>query len=231
MVDGILAKLTAMVVAAAGTILRAFQTGVVHAYAAVFVIGLASATWFFGVPHANATVDDDKSGGYTVTATPGVGYAYRWDADGDGKPDKPDFAGDPTIKVHLDQGKTRDLWNLEVKNAFRYKSSSAPRNHPRRAAAREPTSSPLMRHCSDVPHRLKPPPASKPDQPLVFATTFPVGGGRGGGADRRRRRRSSSVAFPHGGAVVLAGAVARRTGAEESNVGRPARPSGSPRRC
>ncbi|HEY3816181.1 MAG TPA: NADH-quinone oxidoreductase subunit L [Polyangiaceae bacterium] len=116
-VDGLLAKMTSMIVAAAGTILRAFQTGVVHAYAAVFVIGLASTVWFFAVPHANATVDDNKSGEYTVTAAPGVGYAYRWDADGDGKPDKPDFAGEPTLKVHLDPGKTATV-SVEVKNAF-----------------------------------------------------------------------------------------------------------------
>ena len=116
-VDGLFAKVTSTSVAVAGTILRAFQTGVVHAYAAIFVIGLASTVWFFGVPHANATVDDDKAGEYTVTAAPGVGYAYRWDADGDGKPDKPDFGGEPTLRVHLDPGKTATV-NLEVKNAF-----------------------------------------------------------------------------------------------------------------
>jgi len=116
-VDGIIAKLTALVVAAAGTVLRAFQTGVVQVYAALMVVGLAATAWFFTVPHANATVVDAGNSDYTVTAAPGVGYAYRWDADGDGKPDKQDFAGDPTLKVHVEPGKTATV-NLEVKNAF-----------------------------------------------------------------------------------------------------------------
>jgi NADH-quinone oxidoreductase subunit L len=116
-VDGLIARLTALVVAAAGTILRAFQTGVVQVYAALMVVGLAATAWFFTVPHPNATVADAGNSDYTVTAAPGVGYAYRWDADGDGKPDQQDFAGDPTLKVHVEPGKTATV-HLEVKNAF-----------------------------------------------------------------------------------------------------------------
>ncbi|MDP9000866.1 MAG: NADH-quinone oxidoreductase subunit L [Myxococcota bacterium] len=116
-VDGIIARLTALIVAAAGTVLRAFQNGVVHAYAALMVVGLASMVWFFTVPHPNATVADAGNSDYTLTAAPGVGYAYRWDADGDGKPDKEDFAGDTTLKVHVEPGKSATV-NLEVKNAF-----------------------------------------------------------------------------------------------------------------
>jgi NADH-quinone oxidoreductase subunit L len=117
LVDGIIARLTALVVAALGTVLRAFQNGVVHVYAAMMVVGLSAMGWFFAVPHPNATVVDAGSNDYVLTAAPGVGYAYRWDADSDGKPDNPDFGGTQTLKVHLEAGKSQTV-QLEVKNAF-----------------------------------------------------------------------------------------------------------------
>ena len=43
LVDGLIARLPALVVAALGTVLRAFQNGVVHVYAAMMVVGLAAA--------------------------------------------------------------------------------------------------------------------------------------------------------------------------------------------
>jgi NADH-quinone oxidoreductase subunit L len=116
-VDGLVAKVPALVVAASGTVLRAFQNGVVQAYAGLMVVGLAVTVWFFAVPHPDATVADAGNSDYTVTAAPGVGYAYRWDADGDGKPDKPEFAGDTTLKLHVEAGKSATV-NLEVRNAF-----------------------------------------------------------------------------------------------------------------
>jgi NADH-quinone oxidoreductase subunit L len=116
-VDGILARLTSLLVAAAGTVLRAFQTGVVQVYAATMVIGLAAVGWFFTVPHASATVSDAGNDDYLVTAAPGVGYAYRWDGDGDGKPDKPDFGAQGSLKVHVLPG-TATMVTFEVKNAF-----------------------------------------------------------------------------------------------------------------
>ncbi len=116
-VDGILARLTSLVVAASGTILRAFQNGVVHMYAATMVVGIAAMTWFFAVPHANATVADAGNDDYVVTAAPGVGYGYQWDADGDGKPDKAGFTPDSTVKLHLEPGQ-RVTVGLEVRNAF-----------------------------------------------------------------------------------------------------------------
>ncbi len=116
-VDGILARLTAAVVAASGTVLRALQNGVVHVYAAMMVVGLAVMTWFFAVPHANATIVDAGNDDYVVTAAPGVGYGYRWDADGDGQPDHPEFAQNQTVKLHVEPGKSQTV-TLEVKNAF-----------------------------------------------------------------------------------------------------------------
>jgi NADH-quinone oxidoreductase subunit L len=117
LVDGLISRFTAVVVGASGTILRALQNGVVHVYAATMVVGIAVMTWFFAVPHANATVVDAGNDDYVVSAAPGVGYAYRWDSDGDGQPDHPDFAPDSTLKLHLEPGKSTTV-NLEVKNAF-----------------------------------------------------------------------------------------------------------------
>jgi NADH-quinone oxidoreductase subunit L len=79
-VDGILAKVTAFVVAASGTVLRAVQNGVVHLYAAMMVVGVAAIGWFFVMPHADAsvaakgpdfTVRTGEAGGY-------LGYSYEW---------------------------------------------------------------------------------------------------------------------------------------------------------
>ncbi|MGH7272424.1 MAG: NADH-quinone oxidoreductase subunit 5 family protein, partial [Polyangiaceae bacterium] len=116
-VDGLLARFTALVVAASGTILRAFQNGVVHVYAAMMVVGLAAMTWFVAVPHASATVVDAGHDDYVITAAPGVGYGYRWDGNGDGTPDRPGFSADSTLKVHLNQDQKVTV-NLEVRNAF-----------------------------------------------------------------------------------------------------------------
>jgi hypothetical protein len=116
-VDGIIARLTSLLVSIAGTVLRAFQTGVVHVYAATMVVGLAMTGWFFAVPHANATVVDAGNDDYVVTAAPGVGYAYRWDSDSDGKPDKADFGAETSVKLHLEPGKSQTV-GLEVRNSL-----------------------------------------------------------------------------------------------------------------
>src|SRR5262249_9460993 len=84
LVDGGLARLTTIVVAGSGAVLRAFQNGVIHRYAAMMAVGVAAIGWFFVWPHAKATVVDAGGGDYVVTAAPGVGYHYHWDADGNG---------------------------------------------------------------------------------------------------------------------------------------------------
>jgi NADH-quinone oxidoreductase subunit L len=117
-VDGILARLSALVVAGLGTLLRAFQNGVVHVYAAMMVLGVAAIGWFFVAPHADATVTaDGTNGDYVVLAAPGMGYTYQWDANGDGKPDKEGFGAETQVKLHLEPGATQTV-RLGVKNAF-----------------------------------------------------------------------------------------------------------------
>jgi NADH-quinone oxidoreductase subunit L len=123
-VDGLLARFTSLVVAASGSILRTLQTGVVHVYGATMVVGLVAMGWFFATPHPDATVADAGNDDYVITAAPGVGYKYRWDADGDGAPDKPEFGPDTTLKLHVEAGKTTTV-NLEVRNAFGFVKSRA----------------------------------------------------------------------------------------------------------
>jgi NADH-quinone oxidoreductase subunit L len=129
-VDGLLAKVTSLLVAAAGTVLRALQTGLVHTYSATMVVGVAALAWFFAMPHPDATVTAAGSDDYVVTAAPGLGYSYRWDSDGDGKADTTEFAPEPTLKIRVEAGKTTRV-GLEVKNAFGLVSKQTiPVTHP-----------------------------------------------------------------------------------------------------
>ncbi|HVW24546.1 MAG TPA: NADH-quinone oxidoreductase subunit L [Polyangiaceae bacterium] len=117
-VDGIIARFTAWVVAVSGYLLRLLQTGRVQAYAAVMMVGMAFVGWFFTMPQAAAHVEkDDASGHYTVQAAPGLGYSYRWDADADGKPDTADFSDKKSVELSLGVGQSRKV-ELEVMNAF-----------------------------------------------------------------------------------------------------------------
>ncbi len=101
-----------------GSLLRQIQTGRVQTYAAVMVVGLGSVGWFLVAPHASAKViANHADGAYSVTATPGLGYSYRWDEDGDGKPDSKDFGDKTSVSFNLDVDKSRTV-ELEVKNAF-----------------------------------------------------------------------------------------------------------------
>ena len=117
-VDGIVAGVTSFVVKATGAGLRLLQTGRVHAYAAVMVVGIGGLGWFLTLPHAYAKpTADDRSGSYSFTAAPGLGYQYRWDVDGDGKPDDDAFGPKQKVDLQLDVGQKRTV-RLEVKNAF-----------------------------------------------------------------------------------------------------------------
>jgi NADH-quinone oxidoreductase subunit L len=116
-VDGVLARLSSLIVVGLGTLLRAFQTGVVHVYAAFMVVGLAAMGWFFVAPHADVSIASSGDGDYIVQASPGMGYSYRWDANGDGTPDSQTFGSQQQVKVHVDAGQTVKV-GVEVMNAF-----------------------------------------------------------------------------------------------------------------
>jgi len=116
-VDFIIARLTALIVAALGTLLRVVQNGVVHVYAGMMVLGMVVLGWFFVQPHANTTVLESPNGDFVVTAAPGIGYGYRWYPDAKGEPQVKTFTGTDSIKVHLEEGTTKTV-KVEVRNAF-----------------------------------------------------------------------------------------------------------------
>jgi NADH-quinone oxidoreductase subunit L len=117
-VDGIVARLTSFLVAASGTVLRYAQTGRVQAYAAAMVFGVGGLGWFLIAPHADVKVDGNpQSGAYTLRASPGLGYLYRWDVNGDGKWDSDAFGTTAEVKFELEPGEKRTP-ALEVRNAF-----------------------------------------------------------------------------------------------------------------
>jgi NADH-quinone oxidoreductase subunit L len=117
-IDGIIARLTALVVAAFGTVLRAFQTGVVHVYAAAMVLGVTLFGWFFvWQPQAQATVREQGSGKYLVEASPGLGYSFRWHSQTPDRPDSEAFTSRRSVEVEVAPGETK-LVKVDVKNAF-----------------------------------------------------------------------------------------------------------------
>jgi NADH-quinone oxidoreductase subunit L len=132
-VDGVVAKAPSLLVSGAGFLLRLFQNGVVHFYAAMMAIGLFAFGWFFAVPHARLTVDAraaDTKGDYVVQAAPGMGYAYRWDSDADGKYDNDKFTDQTTVKIHLTEGGSQKV-RVQVQNAFGlHATAEVPVNRP-----------------------------------------------------------------------------------------------------
>jgi NADH-quinone oxidoreductase subunit L len=117
-VDGVIARLTSWLVAVWGHVLRLFQTGHTQVYAAVMVLGMFAVGWFVTAPHPEAIIAGDaETGSYSVRAAAGLGYEYRWDADGDGNFDNPNFGRVSEVSLRLEKGVTRSV-GLEVRNAF-----------------------------------------------------------------------------------------------------------------
>ncbi|MBK9263881.1 MAG: NADH-quinone oxidoreductase subunit L [Polyangiaceae bacterium] len=117
-IDGIIAKATAAVVGAAGTVLRLFQTGRVQVYAAAMALGMAGVGWYLVVPHAVATVDESKvraSGEVVISAEGGLGYSYRWE--GISPADEKEFGKTREVRINLNPGEKKDV-KLHVRNAF-----------------------------------------------------------------------------------------------------------------
>jgi hypothetical protein len=54
---------------------------------------------------------------YTLTASPGLGYSYRWDEDGDGRFDSEQFGAKSTLKLELKRNETRHV-GLQVRNVI-----------------------------------------------------------------------------------------------------------------
>ena len=117
-VDGIVARLTAFVVAILGTLLRYLQAGRVQVYALSMVLGLAAFGWYFLVPRVEArVVSNGVTGATSVTAAPGLGYRYRWDENGDGKFEEQRPGSKSQVSFELKPDTSRKV-KLEVTNAF-----------------------------------------------------------------------------------------------------------------
>jgi NADH-quinone oxidoreductase subunit L len=117
-IDGIVAKLTAVITAVCGTLLRALQTGRVQVYAAAMVIGTFGIGWFILSPHADAAVDDSelrRTGKLSLSANPGHGYRYRWHLEGEDPPKE--FTSDADYQVTLKRCETKRV-HLAVQNAL-----------------------------------------------------------------------------------------------------------------
>jgi NADH-quinone oxidoreductase subunit L len=81
------------------------------------VVGLAVVGWFLARPHAEAIVDDAalrRSGEVKLSAAPGLGYTYRWEAPG---LPSGDFSDTSSVTVKLEPGETKNVV-LRVRNAF-----------------------------------------------------------------------------------------------------------------
>jgi NADH-quinone oxidoreductase subunit L len=146
-VDGIIARLTALIVTVWGHLLRLLQTGHAQAYAAMMVVGLVAIGWFVAVPQPKVVVSGDAATGqYTVQAAPGLGYSYRWDSNGDGTFDSEEFGPVSSLTLNLEAGASQDL-KLEVKNAFgRTRSSTHQVSRPKRDGTTAALGSSLVQH-------------------------------------------------------------------------------------
>jgi NADH-quinone oxidoreductase subunit L len=172
-VDGILARLTAMFVTAWGHLLRMFQTGHAQTYAAVMVVGLFGIGWFVAVPQPEAAVSGDAdTGQYAVQAAPGLGYSYRWDSDGDGTFDSEKFGTTGQVTLTLEEGATQQV-HLQVKNAFgRVRSGSFEVSRPRHDAS-APTADALLPAGAPPRPRILPRTATAPLTGTMVAPTAP----------------------------------------------------------
>jgi hypothetical protein len=86
----------------------------------MMALGLVLVGCYVVVPQDNVRLTQDhNSGQYKVVATPGFGYRYRWDADGDeaGEWDSEDFGDLAEQSFSLQRGKTRVV-RLQVENVF-----------------------------------------------------------------------------------------------------------------
>jgi NADH-quinone oxidoreductase subunit L len=159
-VDGVLAKLSALVVSATGAVLRLFHTGRVQVYAASMVVGLLGMGWFFAKPHARIDLDDTDlkvQGRVTAHGAPGLGYSYKWSGEGTAE-DK--FTPGAKYDFIVQQGASKTI-TLTVKNAF----------------GQEDTTSVTI----DRPGQPRPPGATRPAgamlQPTMPDGQAPPGGG------------------------------------------------------
>lgn len=124
-IDGVIARLTALCIQSFGSLFRSFQTGRVQMYAAVMVVGMFALGAFYATAQGELVVTKDEQGGlYIVEAAPGLGYKYRWDRDGNGTWDNGRLEEDETwtllqkVQVQVPPGEEVKV-RVEVQNVFK----------------------------------------------------------------------------------------------------------------
>ncbi|MGE0787997.1 MAG: NADH-quinone oxidoreductase subunit L [Sandaracinaceae bacterium] len=101
-VDFVLTKATAAGAKLFGFVFTRAQNGVVFAYAGLFVLGLAVLGWWFTYPHVELT-HEVQTDSIQWSASPGLGYEYRWDFDSDSEYDT-EWSEDPATPAHNYRG-------------------------------------------------------------------------------------------------------------------------------
>lgn len=124
-VDGIIARAVAWLIGFSGSVLRLLQAGRVQTYAAIMVLGTMALGVFFVRAHADVVVTkNDASDECVLSATPGLGFSYRWDRDGDGVWDNASgqadnaWTTDEQVQVRVGVGE-RVKVRLQVRNVFK----------------------------------------------------------------------------------------------------------------
>ena len=133
-----LAKLPALLVSLFGSILRAFQTGVVHVYAAFMVVGLAASAGSSSCrtpPPRSRAIGGTRA---TTSSWPAPAWATRTAGTptATGSPTAKSTSDQSSVKVHLDEGQSQNVL-IEATSAFGIRS--ADRRPLSRPAAVKPT--------------------------------------------------------------------------------------------
>jgi NADH-quinone oxidoreductase subunit L len=149
-VDNLLTRGPALLAQGAGWAFTRLQTGMIYAYGAVLVVGIAASAWWFYYPHASVTLDVDGAA-VTATAEPGLGYTFRWDPGGDG-----DFATDWSTEG----GFTHSFASAHFREpVLLFEPAPAPgalRQHPREVRLRDGQTWTVPRDLLGVAFQLRP---------------------------------------------------------------------------
>lgn len=108
--DGLILRLPGSLAQLLSRGLRRAQTGVVHSYALLMVLGAVAAFFWASYPRAIPQVRAAKDG-LRLDAQPGAGYRYRWDLGNDGRFESTNWSDSPRLEVPVPQDLGR-AWSV-----------------------------------------------------------------------------------------------------------------------